>query len=260
MVCKICNKDVVEYGSAIVLSEFKVRYFRCINCGFIFTESPYWLDDAYSNPINESDLGIIRRNIRLSYLTRTIITLFFNSQGKFLDFGGGYGIFTRMMRDAGYNFYHYDEYCENLFARQFEISIHEKTAFELLSAFELFEHLESPVDYLGQLLQNSENILLSTELLPSPPPALDEWWYFGLDHGQHISFYTRRSLELLAKSHNLNFVSDGKKFHLVTKKRIPKSLFRLLIRSRLALILGILLRKSSLLPKDYFDVTGRNLT
>ena len=259
MICKICNQNVIEYGSAILLNEFKVRYFQCGNCGYIFTESPYWIGDAYSNPINESDIGIIQRNIRISYLSRAVITLFFNSHKTFLDFGGGYGIFTRMMRDAGYNFYHYDEHCENLFAKQFEILINENKAFELLTAFELLEHIESPVEFLGKLLQYSSNILISTELLPSPKPVLDEWWYFGLEHGQHISFFTRRSLELMANFYDRNLVSDGKKFHLITKKNIPNILFSFMIRSKLAYILGFFLRKKSLLPKDYFDLTGRYL-
>jgi hypothetical protein len=29
--------------------------------------------------------------------------------GNFLDFGGGYGVFTRWMRDEGYDFFHYDQ-------------------------------------------------------------------------------------------------------------------------------------------------------
>jgi 2-polyprenyl-3-methyl-5-hydroxy-6-metoxy-1,4-benzoquinol methylase len=28
---------------------------------------------------------------------------------NFLDFGGGYGVFTRWMRDEGYDFFHYDQ-------------------------------------------------------------------------------------------------------------------------------------------------------
>jgi len=40
-----------------------------------------------------------------------------NPDGIFLDYAAGYGLFVRLMRDAGYNFRWSDLYCQNLFVR-----------------------------------------------------------------------------------------------------------------------------------------------
>jgi len=48
------------------------------------------------------------RNISSSKITAVILFFLFKKFGKFLDFGGGYGIFTRLMRDIGFDFYWYD--------------------------------------------------------------------------------------------------------------------------------------------------------
>jgi len=37
-----------------------------------------------------------------------------NPDGIFLDYAAGYGLFVRLMRDAGYNFRWSDLYCQNL--------------------------------------------------------------------------------------------------------------------------------------------------
>jgi hypothetical protein len=42
--------------------------------------------------------------------------------------------------------------------------------------------------------------MFSTLLVPEPAPKLEDWWYYGLEHGQHIAFYTRKSLAVLANS------------------------------------------------------------
>ncbi len=41
----------------------------------------------------------------------------------FLDYAGGYGVFTRLMRDIGFDFYWHDPYTQNLFANGFEKDI-----------------------------------------------------------------------------------------------------------------------------------------
>ena len=60
---------------------------------------------------------------------------------NFLDFGGGYGVFTRWMRDEGYDFFHYDQHCPNLFAPGHEADISGSVRYELATAFEVFEHI-----------------------------------------------------------------------------------------------------------------------
>ena len=40
----------------------EVDYFECPNCGYVQTETPYWLGRAYAEAINDNDTGILVRN------------------------------------------------------------------------------------------------------------------------------------------------------------------------------------------------------
>ena len=120
MNCKICNKKSNYIFNAKILNKYNIEYYHCPNCGFLQTEEPFWLEEAYKESINISDTGIMVRNLYLSKITTLIIYFLFDKNKKFLDYAGGYGIFVRLMRDIGFDFYWYDKYSENLLARGFE--------------------------------------------------------------------------------------------------------------------------------------------
>lgn len=250
--CKICQNSSDCYGETKLLNKYQVSYFKCRACGFIQTEEPYWLDEAYTKAINHSDVGILSRNKHLADTSRALINLYFNRQGRFLDYGGGYGIFVRMMRDFGFDFYRYDRYCENLFANGHDFSEAGPGQFELLTSFELFEHLAEPRDDVSRMKCYADNMLFTTNLLPAASPKLDEWWYFGKEHGQHISFYTRKSLEILAESLSLKLVSNNSTMHLFTSRSIPAALFsRITQKPMLTLLINKLYKSTSLAGEDY---------
>lgn len=220
MKCNICQSPMSHFASSKVLNKYEIDYFQCTNCGFVKTEEPYWLDEAYSSPIAKSDVGLVRRNLSCSNLTRCLITHLFNREGRFLDYGCGYGLFVRLMRDSGLDFYGYDKFCDNLFYHGFEAKEDANEAYDLVTAFEVFEHFVEPQAELKNLLKFSKNILFSTELLPPNNPKPEEWWYYVPDEGQHISIYTSNSLALLAKNFDLNLYTLGSSFHLLTSEKI----------------------------------------
>jgi glycosyltransferase involved in cell wall biosynthesis len=250
--CKVCESDSHHFSTAQVLSKYDVDYFQCSNCGFVQTEEPYWLEEAYSQPIASSDVGLAFRNLSFSQITQKLLFNFFNHQERFLDYGGGYGLFVRLMRDAGFDFYWFDKFCKNIFAQGFEINAAENNQFELVTAFEVFEHLVHPVDELEELLKISRNILLSTELLPESNPQPDEWWYYVLHEGQHVSLYTAKALSIIATKFNLNFYSNGSSLHLLTEKELPEDLFARLAKGELAAV-----NKVSLLQNDYLKAVSK---
>jgi len=247
------------FSQATVLKMHSVRYFRCNNCGFICTEEPYWLQEAYSDAITGSDIGLVRRNTRLARIAETLIRIFFSSKGLFLDYAGGYGLFVRLMRDRGLDFRWYDRYCTNLFAKGFTGSVEGNVSYRLMTAFEVFEHLVDPLEEIDQMLTFSRNILFTTELVPSGCPKPEDWWYYGLEHGQHVSFYTKRTLEIIAARHNMHLASNGKSMHLLSEKRMPICLFYLLARYKAAMLISPLLPGTSLLPKDFSTVSSKEL-
>ncbi|MDB5249668.1 MAG: hypothetical protein JWQ40_4062 [Segetibacter sp.] len=216
------------------------------------TEEPYWLEEAYTSAITALDIGLLHRNISLTPVTISLISNVFNRSGKFIDYGGGYGIFTRMMRDKGFDFYRYDIYCENLFAKHFDVSdVSSDEKFELLTAFEVFEHLADPGAELKKMLAYTDAIFFSTEICPPVLSHVKQWWYFIPTTGQHISFYSLSALNILAKKNNLNFYTNGRNLHLFTKKKLQPRLFRLLISYRFSKYYSLFRKHGSYLDEDY---------
>ena len=251
--CKICEQQAQFCFNASVLNKYKVDYYKCSNCGFIQTEAPFWLDEAYQSAIAGQDIGLVYRNMIIAPILSTLINYHFNKDGKYIDYGGGYGMLTRIMRDKGFDFYRYDAYCENIFAKGFDsLKPEENPVYELLSSFEVFEHLVDPVGDLEKMSKWSTNIFFSTELQPEKLNSADDWWYIMPETGQHIALYTEKSLRHLGQTFGLNFYTNGSNLHLFTKQKLNQPLFKLLVTYRIAHLLYLFARgKRSLLMKDY---------
>ncbi|MBM4158024.1 MAG: class I SAM-dependent methyltransferase [Ignavibacteria bacterium] len=260
MNCKICNSDACFFAEAKILFKYKIKYFKCESCGFIQTEKPYWLEEAYSEAINESDIGLLKRNIEITKVTRAVIKTFFGKKGKYMDYGGGYGIFVRLMRDSGFDFYWYDKCCKNLFAGGFEAVTcieQEKKQFELLTANEVFEHLEEPIGETEKMLDFSTNIFFTTELIPKHYPKPDEWWYYATDHGQHISLYSLNSLKAIAKRFKLNLYTNGKNYHLLTSKKLISFIYKIITFPYIPDLLNPVTKRKSFHDDDYEKAIGK---
>lgn len=219
MNCKICNNKSDLIFKEKVLHKYDISFFRCENCEFIQTEEPYWINEAYTNSINISDTGYLHRNILFSKKITILICLFFNVKGNFLDFASGYGVFPRLMRDIGFDFYWDDKYTENIFSKGFEFD--NKYSIEAITVFECFEHFINPIEELEKMLKISNNIIFSTELIPVLSSIDKNWDYFGFNHGQHISFYSRKTLEYLSEKYGLNYY-NLKGLHIFSKNKLSK--------------------------------------
>jgi hypothetical protein len=254
--CKVCGEASVRFSSALVLSKYQVTYFRCDHCGFVQTEEPYWLDEAYSEAVSSYDIGTINRAFVNSSRCEEYILRYFDCNAKFVDYGAGYGALVRRMRDMGYDFYWHDKFCKNLFALHFEADTSGATRYELLTAFEVFEHMANPREEFERMLGMADGILAGTELIPETNPRPGEWSYYFPLHGQHIAFYARKTLTFLAETYRLHLLTDGRSYHLFTKKPLR----RLPIRDRLRVSLARDIRslryklsKQSLLMDDFRD-------
>lgn len=227
MNCLICgNNNTVILFEAAVMFKLKVRYYQCGNCASIQTEKPYWLDEAYKKAITAADIGLLARNIDLSNSVFDLVVNNFDCSKRFLDFGGGYGVMVRLLRDRGLDFYRQDIYCENLFAINHDIAdlIEQARQFELVTCFEVFEHVHDPHKLFEELQKYAPNILISTQLLPTKEfKSAADWWYFAPEMGQHVTFYTLRSLEIIARQYNMHLYSNGQNLHLFTSGELVKN-------------------------------------
>lgn len=246
--CKICDSESLPFGEAVVLRKYQVRYFRCAACGFIQTETPYWLNEAYSSAIAKQDVGIMQRNLLNRELTTAVLNLLLPEAKRCVDYGAGHGMFVRLMRDRGFDFRWYDSHATNDYARGFEYEPGQTS--EFLTAFEVLEHLMDPIADLARMMAISDNVFVSTLLVPDPVPKLADWWYFVPSTGQHISFYTLDSLQLLAKRFGRHLLSHGT-YHLFTTKTRSETVFRLIMHARSARILNKFFRYRSRIDADF---------
>jgi len=258
--CNICQTPATEVFRAKILGKYEAPYFQCPQCGFLSLPDPHWLPESYASAITALDIGLLKRNLELREVVAAIVRSYFDPSGKFIDYGGGYGVLVRLLRDRGLDFYRQDIYAENLFAKSFDLADAGTTKFELLTAFEVFEHLENPLEQVEKMLQYSDNILFSTELQPSPTPTPETWWYILPEIGQHISLFSKKSLEVLAQRMGLHLSTNGKNLHLLSRKKIAVPLlFRALSYHQIAGVFNTVFSgRKSLLPQD-FDFLKRQL-
>jgi hypothetical protein len=231
MKCRVCNAESKFIFKAKILDKYSIGYYQCERCGFLETEEPYWLEESYRISINISDTGLAKRNIELSRNIAVFLYFVYGKNENYVDYAGGYGLFTRLMRDIGFNFYHSDLFTENLFATGFEAA--QDKNYRALTTFESFEHFVNPIEEIEKMMKLSQNIIFTTELLPTIVPRPSQWWYYGLDHGQHISFYSIKTFRFIADYFKLNFITN-KKIHLFSKEKINKK-FNYLLMPKLGL-------------------------
>lgn len=217
MKCKICSGYCKELFITKVLNKYDVQYYQCENCRFVQTENPYWLEEAYNSPINYSDTGIVLRNQRLRRIVGSIIISFFDRKKRAVDYAGGFGLFTRMMRDIGFDFYWLDPYVKNEVARGFEGE--DGRVYHIATSFESFEHFDNVIDEAKKITKIADNIILSTEMIPHPPPKVEDWWYYAPEHGQHIAFYTKSAFNILADKLGMHYYNLDN-VHILSKNRL----------------------------------------
>jgi len=261
MTCKICNTTTHKISERLVLQKYTVAYHQCANCHFIQTDEPFWLEESYNTAITALDIGLVNRNIYFQSKIPQVIDSFFPSANIMLDFGGGYGMFVRMMRDLGYNFFRQDNYCENIFSNYFDLNDAPTRKFDVLTAFEVFEHLDHPLLEIEKMLAFSDNIIFSTVLSPPTTQEFENWWYVSPVIGQHIAFYDQTTLQYIATKFGKKMYSNGVNLHVFAAKEIdPGVVNRIFSEPKKPILQRVIDRllmkkqasaRTSLIQKDY---------
>lgn len=265
MQCKICSSNSNKIFEKTILNKYPTNYYQCDNCKFIQTDTPFWLDESYSSAITSLDLGLLSRNLVLKDEVARIIDCCFPDAKTMLDYAGGYGVLVRLMRDNGFNFYRQDPYCENIFAKGFDVTDISIQKFDVVTAFEVFEHFADPIPEIEKIFELSDFVIFSTDLVPEDIKT-EDWWYISPEIGQHVAFYSKETMDFLAKKYNKNYYYKEKNIHVLTSKVFNESQIDYLFRAHVPKnrILNKLKRKinysvsrKTLLWEDYDNIKNK---
>ena len=235
--CPVCNGactllDVVDLnksceevrGNFLPLSGVPVYYVRCGSCGFTFAPDMHrWSLEEFSERIyNDEYLKVDpeylsgRPTVNAEHLMRLV-----GDGGRalrHLDYGGGHGLLSDLLRDSGWNSSSYDPFVDR------DTALAELGQFDLITAYEVFEHVpdvEGLAANLSQLLATDGIVLFSTLLSDGSlgPNQRITWWYASPRNG-HISLFSRDSLYHLAAREGFKFGSFSENFHVLWR-RVP---------------------------------------
>jgi hypothetical protein len=131
-------------------------------------------------------------------------------------------------------------YCKNILAKGFEYD-QVKPEVTLLTAFEVLEHVHEPILFIEECLKNYgvDTIIFSTMLYNGVIPSRN-WWYYIFNSGQHITFYTKKTLKVMASELGLYFITANG-IHMFSKKPVNPMIFRLLT-GKLSLVWSLFIR------------------
>jgi hypothetical protein len=173
------------------------------------------------------DTGHAERGIACSRLVSALCLLLnIGPHASCLDYGGGTGLFVRLMRDTGYDFAWFDQYSPNIHATGFEgdPSRHHT----LLTCFEVFEHLPDPNEQLTRLFAPEHDFLLvGTVLHTGQGPG---WWYYCPEAGTHVSFYSARTMAYVARRFGYASICGRDYTLFLRNHRVPSGTHRLIER------------------------------
>ena len=228
--CPVCSAtcsllDVVDFnksceevrGNFLNLSGIPVYYALCSQCGFCFApelmnwEAEKFKENIYNDKYITVDPDYIEARPRAN--ATNLISIFGERAHSFrhLDYGGGDGLMAKILRASNWQSSSYDP----LVTRDSEMRQFGK--FELITAFEVFEHVPDVqvlMSNLRILLASNGLVLFSTLLSDGNIRAGQRlsWWYASPRNG-HISLYSRKSLATLAHHHGFKFGSFSEGFH-----------------------------------------------
>lgn len=248
LICPVCGGpcslfDVVDFNKPCKevidkfpsLSGIPVYYALCSNCGFCFApEFMAWkLEDFEEKVYNDEYVLVDPDCIETRPLANaTYLISMFGEQAhsiKHLDYGGGNGLLVKLLSESNWQSISYDPFMDR------NISIEQLGKFDLVTAFEVFEHvsdIQGLMSNLRSLLAPNGLVMFSTVLSDGNiyPNQRLNWWYASPRNG-HISLFSRKSLEILAQNNGFDFLPGGT--HVFFTKEIPPWANHIQIRLRL---------------------------
>ncbi len=190
---KFCSvENFYGYG----LSGVTVHYYKCSQCGLIFTEFfDQWNTEDFSRFIYNDDYAKVDGDYASARPERDAVVVAQRLAGlthlRLLDYGSGSRVLSRSLRSRGFEgATNYDPVSSP--ARPCG-------AFDVVTCFEVLEHTTRPLATLADIasfLAPGGCVLFTTGIQPPDIAALRaNWWYIAPRNG-HVTIYTLNALAL----------------------------------------------------------------
>ena len=205
--CRLCGGATRQTITRLILKRHRAKYFTCLDCGSQQTELPTWLGEAYSLPGLHIDVGAPTRTVK-NWIAATILLERINlpTDAKCLDFGAGSGLFTGLMRSSGRDFLSYDALQSAHFSSDYVVEGLGAIKPEVITAFEVFEHLPKPGATLAELFSQGAKLIIFTTWFIDEQD--DAWVYYIPDSGQHVFFFKEAAIANYAATFGYEMVGS----------------------------------------------------
>lgn len=228
-ICKICNHEAFLYGVIDFneshgrhslkrqLSGQPIYYHQCEECGFIYTNAfDDWSESEFSEHIYnkeyiniDPDFPEVRPKQNAKFLMECFTDI---KSYHMLDFGSGNNRLVELLKTEGVDATGWDPFYQN--------DRMPKDTFEFIVSFEVMEHTPDPIRTVSLIdsLLNKHNGKLFFSTLNNDSRLhlkMDDWYI--APRGGHVSYYSKKSLNILFKKFNMRIyhISDG--LHLAFK-------------------------------------------
>lgn len=203
MKCKICHTQTVSFED----TQQKKAYLHCLACELIFLDKNFYvnLEDEkkqyghHNNSFEES--GYVEMFERfLDYFWEEL------NPKTALDFGCGPGpVLCEIMKKRGAATECYDKFYQTK-------EVYKNKKYDLITSTEVFEHLANPketLEHLANHLAPNGVIAIMTLFHTNKQDEFLKWWYRR--DPTHITFFTPKSIEVMAKKCGLRVIKHDSK-------------------------------------------------
>lgn len=236
--CSVCGGtcsllDVVDFnksceevrGKFLPLSGVPVYYAICAKCGFCFApDLVKWKLEEFKDRIYNDEYVLVDPDYlekRPKANAASLVSLFGERAHSIahLDYGGGSGLLANLLRTSNWRSVSYDPFVDR------EVSVESLGRFDLITAFEVFEHVPDTWELMATLssLLSPDGLILFSTLLSDGNIHFRQrinWWYASPRNG-HISLFSRSSLAILGRNSGFEFGSFSEGCHAFFKKLPP---------------------------------------
>ena len=157
--CPVCGAEPDQILTYDVLGGRTARLMACGTCAFCFVADPTWLRDSFTSQLNTLDVGSADRSLLVAAFVRGLLGRKRRQRWKVLDFGGGDGLLTRVLRDRGVDARWTDPFCEPAYA--VGPPADEIDRFDLAVMSEVALHLTDPLATFRELLGRADRVLFT---------------------------------------------------------------------------------------------------